>query len=214
MFRIQTFTFNDFSENTYVIYNEEKKCFIVDAGNYVREEHEEIIDFVEANLLKVEGLINTHCHIDHVLGVHHLKEYFKTTFRIHHIEQQTLASVKLYAPLYGFTQYTEPHVDAYIATGEKLALGNDILEVLFVPGHSPGHIAFVNTEQKICIAGDVLFYDSIGRTDLPGGNFDTLIRSIHTCLFTLPDDVTVYCGHGPSTTIGREKKHNPFCSLG
>jgi len=124
-----------------------------------------------------------------------------------------LKSVKAYAPNYGFATYAEAEADVYLEEGDLITFGNQQLSVLFVPGHSPGHIAFYNENEKTLIAGDVLFLNSIGRTDLPGGNHTTLIESIHQKLFTLPDDVTVYPGHGPETTIGFERKTNPFCAL-
>jgi hydroxyacylglutathione hydrolase len=158
-------------------------------------------------------VLNTHCHIDHVLGNFFVKEKYKTSLHIHKKDEPVLKAVKAYAPNYGFFQYQETFPDSYLEEGQVLKLGDEELKVLFVPGHAPGHVAFYNEKNKIVIGGDVLFYNSIGRTDLPGGDFDTLIESIHTKLFTLPDDVTVFPGHGPETTIGFEKRTNPFCAL-
>ena len=132
---------------------------------------------------------------------------------VHKLDEPTLESVKVYAPVYGFQNFEDTSVDNYIREGEKIEFGNSVLEILFVPGHSPGHVAFVNKEQNMCIAGDVLFDGSIGRTDLPGGDFDTLIESIHSQIFPLGDEMTVYPGHGPETTVGKEKVSNPFCAL-
>jgi glyoxylase-like metal-dependent hydrolase (beta-lactamase superfamily II) len=148
-----------------------------------------------------------------VLGNYFVKEKYKTKLLIHRKEEPVLKAIKAYAPNYGLFQYQETDADGYLEEGDTIRFGNQSLNVLFVPGHSPGHIAFYDVKNKIVIGGDVLFYNSIGRTDLPGGNYDHLIDSIHKKLFTLPDDVTVYPGHGPETTIGIEKKTNPFCAL-
>lgn len=213
MIQIKTFTFNDFQENTYILFDESKEAIIIDPGCYEKEERDQIIDFVETKHLKVTSLLNTHCHVDHVLGNKFVKEYFKVPLQIHKLDEATLRTVKVYAPNYGFVNYEDSEPDKFIAEGDKIHFGNSELKVLFVPGHAPGHIAFYNTEEKICIAGDVLFHRSIGRTDLPGGNFDTLINSIHTKIFMLDNATVVYPGHGPSTTVGEEKKHNPFCAI-
>ena len=210
---IQTFVFNDLQENTYVLYDETKECVIIDPGCYEKEEQEELVNFIHAGGLQVKFLLNTHCHIDHVLGNAFVKAKYKMKLYIHPTEVAVLKSVPLYAPVYGFNQYQVSEADAYLEEGDSVKFGNQVLEVLFVPGHSPGHIAFYNRKENYVIAGDVLFYNSIGRTDLPGGNFNTLINSIHQKLFNLPDNTTVFPGHGPDTTIGFEKKTNPFCAL-
>ena len=211
---LQVFTFNPFQENTYVLWDETKECVIIDPGCYEKEEKEELTSFVEINNLKVTEILNTHCHVDHVLGNQFVKEYYKVKLTHHRKDESTHRAVKAYAPNYGFVMYEEAIADRYVEEGDKIRFGNTILDIVFVPGHSPGHIAFYNTEEKICMGGDVLFYDSVGRTDLPGGDHETLIESIHQKLFTMPDDMVVYPGHGPKTTIGREKKTNPFCGIG
>lgn len=213
MLQLQSFVFNPLQENTYVLFDETKECVIIDPGCYEREEQYDLADFIETNQLKVVKLLNTHGHVDHVLGNAFVKETYKTKLYIHEQDAATLKAVKVYAPHYGFFQYQEAEADIYLKEGEAVTFGNQSLHVLFVPGHAPGHIAFYDAASKILIGGDVLFYNSIGRTDLPGGNYDTLIDSIHQKFFTLPDDITVYPGHGPETTIGYEKKTNPFCAL-
>jgi hydroxyacylglutathione hydrolase len=213
MLTIQSFVFNPFQENTIVVSDESRDCFIIDPGCIDSDEQKTLIDFIEKNNLTVRGLLNTHCHIDHVLGNYFVKEKFRTKLHIHAKEEPVLKAVKAYAPNYGFYQYQETSADAFLTEGQILKLGSEELRVIFVPGHAPGHVAFYNEKNKILIGGDVLFYNSIGRTDLPGGDFDTLIESIHKKFFTLPDDVTVYPGHGPETTIGFEKRTNPFCAL-
>lgn len=213
MLQIHSFVFNPLQENTYVLADETKECVIIDPGCYDAEERYELADLIETNGLTVKMLLNTHCHVDHVLGNAFVKETYRTKLYIHPTETAVLQSVKVYAPHYGIFQYAEAEPDAFFQEGETLVFGNQQLQVLFVPGHSPGHVAFYHAAQKVLIGGDVLFRNSIGRTDLPGGNFDTLIHSIHEKLFTLADDVTVYPGHGPETTIGYEKRTNPFVGV-
>lgn len=210
---IKIFVFNPLQENTYVLYDETKECVIIDPGCVEKEENEELLQFIKDAELNVKMLLNTHCHVDHVLGNALVKETFKTKLYIHPIEEAPLKAVKVYAPHYGFFQYQETTADAFLQEGDVVTFGNQKLEVLFVPGHSPGHIAFYHKEASVVIAGDVLFYNSIGRTDLPGGNYDTLINSIHQKLFPLPDNVVVLPGHGPKTSIGFEKRTNPFCAI-
>jgi hydroxyacylglutathione hydrolase len=211
MIKIEQFTFNPFQENTYVLYDNSGECIVIDPGCYEKSEKNELISFIESKQLKVKELLNTHCHIDHVLGNNFIKEYFKVLLKIHKREDPILRAVKVYAPNYGFINYEDSTPDAFIGEGEVIEFGNSRLEIVDVPGHAPGHIAFYNKEEKICIGGDVLFKGSIGRTDLPGGNYDQLIQSIRTKIFTLGDDMTVYPGHGPATTVREEKKHNPYC---
>lgn len=213
MLSVQTFVFNAFQENTYVLYDETKKCVVIDPGCYDKDEQKELMDFIQVESLTVTHLLNTHCHVDHVLGNYFVKEKFGVKLFMHRKDEPVLKSVKIYASNYGFFQYQETTPDVFIEEGETISVGNHVLDILFVPGHAPGHIAFYSKQDKFVLGGDVLFYNSIGRTDLPGGNLDTLISSIHQKLFVLPDDVTVYPGHGPATTIGFEKKTNPFCAL-
>ena len=213
MIQIQNFVFSPFMENTYVLYDETNEAIIVDPGCYEQAEKDELVDFIESKGLKVTKLINTHCHIDHVFGNAFVKKKFQVSLFIHPEDEATLRSVEVYAPAYGFQNYETSEADEFFQEGEQIIFGNSSLDILFTPGHAPGHVVLLNEEQKICIGGDVLFDGSIGRTDLPGGDFDTLIKSIHEKLFTLSDDFTVYPGHGGTTTIGKEKVSNPFCSI-
>ena len=210
MIQIQSFVFSPFSENTYLLYDETKEAIIVDPGCYEPQEHQELNDFIKKNDLKPVGIYNTHAHIDHMLGVAKLKNTYKIPFALHRLEEPLLRAVKTYAPNYGFPTFDEPEVESWLETGDTVDFGSSKLKVIFVPGHAPGHIAFVNDAQKFVIGGDVLFRQSIGRTDLPGGDLNTLLSSIRRQLFTLPDDYTVYAGHMQPTTVGFEKKHNPF----
>lgn len=213
MLTIKSFVFNPFQENTYILHDETKECVIIDPGCYEREEKNELAEYISENSLIVKFLLNTHCHIDHVLGNAFAKEKYKVELLLHKIEEPYLRAVKVYASNYGFYHYESAEADAFINESDIVKFGNQELKVLFVPGHSPGHIAFYHEGSQSVIAGDVLFYHSIGRTDLPGGNFESLIRSIHQKLFKLPDEVTVYPGHGPETSIGFEKNSNPFCAI-
>ncbi|ABG60475.1 MBL fold metallo-hydrolase [Cytophaga hutchinsonii] len=213
MIHIETLTFNPLQENTYIVYDEAGDCMIVDPGCYEAYEQKELTDFIAKKKLTVRLLVNTHGHIDHVLGNYFVKETYKVPFEIFHLDAATLQAVGAYAPNYGFFQYTPATPDRLLKEGDAVIVGSMKFDILFVPGHAPGHIAFVNTAEKICLSGDVLFRSSIGRADLPGGNYDTLIHSIKTKLFLLPDDTIVYPGHGPTTTIQFEKKHNPYCAL-
>lgn len=213
MLHVQRFTFNPFQENTYVLYDETQEAVIIDPGCYEKEEQKGLKDFILSNKLKAKLLLNTHCHIDHVLGNDFAKQLYDVPFLIHKIEIPVLSAVKAYASNYGFPLYHEVLPDGTLEEGGNVTFGNTSLKILFLPGHSPGHIGFYEPKEKILIAGDVLFYHSIGRTDLPGGNHDTLLSSIHQKLFVLPDEVVVHPGHGPTTTLGEEKINNPYCAL-
>lgn len=213
MISIQSFVFNPFQENTYVISDDTKDCVIVDPGCYDEQEKKELSGYISENQLTVKMLLNTHCHIDHVLGNDFVKQKYGMKLYLHRTEEFVLNAQKVLAPHYGFNLYHEARPDGFLEEGDIVEFGLQKFAVLFVPGHSPGHIAFYNEKEKVVLAGDVLFLNSVGRTDLPGGDHNTLIDSIHKKLFTLPDDVTVFPGHGPETTIGVEKRTNPFCAL-
>lgn len=210
---IQTFTFNPFYENTYVLYDDTKECIIIDPGCIEKYERDELAQFIETNHLIVKALINTHCHIDHVLGNAWVMKHFQVPLWIHPIEAATLKSVEAYAPHYGFAGYETSQADAFLNEGDQVIFGKTVLDIFFVPGHAPGHIALYNIQQKFVMGGDVLFKGSIGRTDLPGGDYKTLIDSIQHKMFSLPDDTVVYSGHGPNTHIGVEKRSNPYCAI-
>ncbi|WP_291777771.1 MBL fold metallo-hydrolase [Cecembia sp.] len=210
MLQIKSFTFNPFMENTYLLYDESKEAAIFDPGCYEKYEQEELSRFIQEEGLKVTHLINTHCHIDHVLGNAFVKRKYNVPLYIHKKERSVLKSVITYAPNYGFAGYEEVEPDFYLNEKDSLKFGNTEMSILFVPGHAPGHLVFYHQPTAICIAGDTLFQGSIGRTDLPGGDHETLLQAIKNEMFTLPQDTKVYPGHGPHTTIGFEKEHNPF----
>ncbi|HEY8388499.1 MAG TPA: MBL fold metallo-hydrolase [Parasegetibacter sp.] len=210
MLKVEVFTFNPIQENTYVLYNEHKSCVIVDPGCYFDEEKATLKQYIEDRGLHTKYLLNTHCHLDHVFGNKFVAETWGLKPYIHPMEEKVLQ----FAPLSGeqwnlrFENY-EGELN-WLTPGNDIQLDEDRLEILFTPGHSPGSVSFYCRDQGFLIGGDVLFRRSIGRTDLPGGNFDVLINSIKTELFALPDEVIVYPGHGEPTDIGAEKRENPF----
>jgi glyoxylase-like metal-dependent hydrolase (beta-lactamase superfamily II) len=213
MISIQTFAFNPLSENTYVVSDETGEAVIIDPGCYEKDEQNALDDYIASNGLKVRYLLNTHCHFDHVLGNYHVKEKYNVPLLMNPLEEAVLRSVKAYVSNFGFTNYQETLPDQFLQEGDIVKFGNTTWSVLFLPGHSPGHIGFYNAKENAIFSGDVLFEGSIGRTDLPGGDFDTLIASIQKKMFILPDHTTVYPGHGATTTIGEEKISNPYCAL-
>ena len=210
MLNVTFFTFNAFDENTYIITNEKKQCWIVDPGMYEAGETKQLVDHITNSQLQPQAIINTHAHLDHIFGVNALKDLYKIPFGIHELELPVLQMGASTAAMFGFDLKDIPVQTYFIKDGEPLKLGDDTLQVFLTPGHSPGSVSYYYPEGNWVISGDVLFSGSIGRTDLPGGNFDTLINSIKTKLFTLPAATTVLSGHGDSTTIGEEMKYNPF----
>ena len=210
MLYIQSFTFNPFQENTYIIYNDDKECWIVDPGMYDSAEVSFFTKYIDDNDLTPVSIINTHTHLDHIFGVAALKEKYNIPFGIHQKDLPVLDGAAGSAVLFGFDFKDAPTPDFYIEDSKPYALGNDEVQVILAPGHSPGSIVFYYPIGKWAISGDVLFNGSIGRTDLLGGNYEQLINSIKTQMYILPDEVVVHSGHGPSTTIGNEKASNPF----
>ncbi len=210
MLKVKVFTFSPVQENTYVLYNEQNKAIIIDPGCYFSAEQETLKMFIEDTALEPIRLLNTHCHLDHVFGNKWVHETFGLELYLHRGEENMLKLAPLSGEKWGlpFSNYEGPlH---FLEEGDVLELGGDKLEVLLTPGHSPASLCFYCRNQQFVIGGDVLFRESIGRTDLPGGDHATLLDSIRTRLFVLPDEVIVYPGHGPATTIGYEKEQNPF----
>jgi hydroxyacylglutathione hydrolase len=207
---VKAFIFNPFQENTYVVFDTNGHAIVIDPGMYHAGEDKVLFDFISANDLSVQQIILTHCHLDHVFGVYSAITKYNVPMAFHELEKDVYAWATAAAMKYGLQIGLLPDPNYFIAEGDKITLGESTLHVLFTPGHSPGHICLYNEEAKFVIAGDTLFYNSIGRTDLPGGDYATLEQSIKTVLYTLPEDVTVYNGHGQATTIGREKLHNSF----
>lgn len=208
--KVKMFTFNAFQENTYVLYDETNECIIIDPGCSNRNEEDALVQFISENHLKPVKLVNTHCHIDHVLGNRFVADTYNLPLTSHPGEAETLFMQDHISGMYGMAYNKSPEITEFLEEGDTLAFGNTEMSVLFTPGHSPASISFYNKDTHDLIAGDVLFQGSIGRTDLPGGDYDTLISHIKNKFMMLPDDVIVYSGHGPSTTIGRERMSNPF----
>ena len=210
MITIQNFCFSAFQENTYVLYNELKEAIIIDPGCYTRIEEKILSDFIRKENLKPTLLLNTHCHLDHVFGNNYVSETYGLTAHIHPNEQIVLDRLPEAAAKWGAPTEAYKGPIQYIQEGEIIPLGNDAFKVLLTPGHSPGSVCFYHVEQDFMIGGDLIFKDGVGRTDLPGANPQDLIKSIREQIFPLPDSLTIYSGHGPVTTWGREKEHNPY----
>ncbi len=218
MLAVKTFTFSPVQENTYILYNEQKQCCIIDPGCYFPEERDELKTVIEKTGLTPVLLLNTHCHLDHVFGNKFVHDTWGLTLHLHEKEKPLLDFAPQSGIMYQlpFDNYNGPLV--YLKEGNYIKIGeneedSNRLEIRFTPGHSPGSISFYHKAGGFIIGGDVLFYGSVGRTDLPGGNMKTLINSIQTQFFTLPDETKVYSGHGPVTTVGLEKKNNPFVKI-
>jgi len=210
MLQIKSFIFSPIQENTYILYNQQQECIIIDPGCYFDDEKEILKTFIDQQQLKPVYLLNTHCHLDHVFGNKYIHDTYQLTLHLHEKEKQVLEFAPTSGLMYNmpFTNYSGDFI--LLKEGDKVLLGEDELQVIEAPGHSPGSICFYCKKQNFVIGGDVLFQRSIGRTDLPGGNHETLLDSIRTKLFVLPDETVVYSGHGATTTIGEEKMYNPY----
>jgi hydroxyacylglutathione hydrolase len=209
--KIKSFTFNPFQENTYVIYDETKECIIIDPGCYTKEEKNILNQFIINEELKPVKLINTHCHIDHILGNKFTSEQWDIQLYMHKEDLPLLENAAKIGKMYDLENYEgSPYPKYFLDQGDTLTFGKSSFEILFTPGHAPGHICLYSKENNLLISGDLIFQRSIGRTDLPGGDYDTLIQSIIGKLFPLPNETQIFCGHGPSTNLGYEKEHNPF----
>lgn len=210
MIKIQSFVCSPYQENTYVLFDETKECVIIDPGMYDGAEQNRVAAFITDEGLRPVMLLNTHCHIDHVFGNKFVFDSYGLLPRCHKEELPLLTAVPSYAPQMGMRYEVSPLPEEFLPESGSIAFGNSNLDIIFAPGHSPAHLCFYSAPDNFLIGGDVLFYGSIGRTDLPGGDFDTLIASIRNNLFNLPDTCKVYPGHGPTTSIGSEKLNNPF----
>lgn len=210
MIQVKSFCFNAFQENTYVVWNEQGDGLIIDPGCYTYEERSDLRTFIDSNSISPLAILNTHAHVDHVLGVKSIKEIYQIPFGLHEKDVVILNDVKNRALFYGFPHYQETDIDFFLEEGKEITFGGLSPKVLFVPGHAPGHVAFYFEQERILFSGDVLFRRSIGRTDFPHCSHEDLLKSIKTKLYTLPDEVVVYPGHGGPTKIGDEKVLNPF----
>lgn len=212
MTNVKIFQFNPLQENTYLLYNEDRECIIVDPGCYTDSERDQLSNFIQSASLKPMMLVNTHCHLDHVFGNKFVHETYGLELHIHAGERKVLDMAPASGLMWNlpFDNYAGPvH---FLDEGSSLQLGDESIEILLTPGHSPASISFYAPSSGFVIAGDVLFRESVGRTDLPGGNPDVLVDSILKKLYPLPDETVVYSGHGIPTTIGHEKRHNPYVS--
>lgn len=210
MLSVHKFTFNPIQENTYVLHAENGDCCIIDPGCYFDEERNELVRFIQSKKLKPVYLLNTHCHLDHVFGNKFVSDTWQLPLYLHETEKMVLSFAPKSADMYGLPFENYNGEMKWLNPGDIIKIGDSELKVLFTPGHSPGSVSFYNEKDGYVISGDVLFSGSIGRTDLPGGDYDQLERSIKTELYTLPDETKVYSGHGGGTSIGFEKRNNPF----
>jgi glyoxylase-like metal-dependent hydrolase (beta-lactamase superfamily II) len=209
MIHVQSFTFNPFQENTYIVHNG-SQALLIDPGCYTEKEEDQLSAYLHSNGLTLTHCINTHAHLDHIFGNAWTFRTYGLKPWLHRADLFLLQGAPNTAKIYGLSFEESPEPEQFMEEGDTFTLGTEILRVLYVPGHAPGHIALYSETQGFVIAGDVLFKRSIGRTDLPGGDMDILLDSIRTKLLPLPADTLVYCGHGPTTTIGEEIRMNPF----
>ena len=210
MITIKRLEFNPFRENTYVISDDTGECLIVDPGCQEPEEQDLLLVYLEENHLKPVKIVNTHCHIDHILGTAFLHDQFMLPFLIHPEEKPLLTASVAQGEFFGLEVRTPPEPTDLLNEGDMVTFGDSVFEVIHIPGHSPGGIVLLNKDQRCMFTGDVLFQGSIGRTDLPGGDYDSLVSSIRQKLLILDPEIRVYPGHGPDTTIGIENQSNPF----
>jgi glyoxylase-like metal-dependent hydrolase (beta-lactamase superfamily II) len=210
MIEVKSFTFNPFQENTYLLINGKRECFIIDPGCYFTGEQNELRGIITSLGLTPVRLLNTHCHLDHIFGNHLIHQFYGLRPWIHAGEREILARSPQTALFYDLPFAPSPEPEGELEDGARISWGEDEWEVIHAPGHSPGSICFFLKAEKLLIGGDVLFRESVGRSDLPGGDPDVLERSIRERLYVLDDEVRVFPGHGPGTTIGHEKQHNPF----
>lgn len=210
--KIAVFQFSLFGINTYIVWDPNTlDCAVIDPGMINSEEEKALDDFISSHHLKVTHLINTHLHIDHAVGDRHVASKYGVPVEAHPLDAGLGARIRQQAEAFGVPEKTsDVAIDTPLHEGDIIKIGDGELKVLHVPGHSPGSIVLYDPVSHFIIAGDVLFAGSIGRTDLPGGNHDQLIEGIHDKLLTLPDETTVFPGHGPSTTIGEERGSNPY----
>lgn len=213
MIAIEPLVFNSFQVNTYLVSDEEGNCLVVDPAFYTPEEEAAFDKYIIENGLKLIGQVNTHCHVDHVLGVRHINQKYQCPFRAHEKESGLLNSAPLMGEVYGLKVEPIQGIDDFVNDKDLIPLNGLSLHAILVPGHSPGSLSFYSPEGGFVITGDALFQGSIGRTDLPGGDYDTLIHSIRTRLLTLPPETVVYPGHGGPSTIGKESIGNPFLTM-
>lgn len=211
MIQVLCKTYNPFQENTYILYDETQECIVIDPGCLNVTEESDLKKHISDLGLTPVGLYNTHCHLDHVFGNAFVSKTWGLELAVHEGEVPVLDAVPQICKMYGMP-YPKPSPNPvhFLQPGQTITFGHSVLDILFTPGHSPASVSFFSKDSGILIAGDVLFNGSIGRTDLPGGSLDVLMESIRREYVHLGDEVVVYPGHGPATTIGHERKTNPF----
>ncbi len=211
MLKLQIFVFNPFSENTYLLWDEASgDGAVIDPGCSIEAEEKQLADFIEDKGIKLKYLLNTHCHIDHIFGNPFIKDNYSVEFVIPEKDEFLFELAQEQANMFGVNLNPMPKPDSYFSEDRKLFLGKEELSFLFTPGHTPGEYSIYDKNGKRCFTGDVLFLEGVGRTDLWGGDYNTLMNSIKTKLFALPGEVTVYPGHGPESSINYEIKNNPY----
>lgn len=210
MIQVQSFVCNSFGENTYILSDDSKAAVIVDPGMMNAFEQDTIVQYIKDNGLTLERLLNTHCHLDHILGNKFIFDNYGLLPECHAGEVDLLQAASGYAAAWGVPYEMSPMPENLLPSTGTVSFGNSTLELIFAPGHSPAHLCFYSKEDNFLIGGDVLFYRSIGRTDLPGGDHELLLENIRTKLFTLPEECVVFPGHGQPTRIGDEIYKNPF----
>lgn len=211
MISVNILTFNPLQENTYIVADKEsKKCVIIDAGNYSASEDRALVNFIKEQELKPVMALNTHGHIDHILGVNFVKETFDVPFAVHSDDKFLVDSAAQHGKIYGLKMKETPTIDKDLKGLDEIKFGNITLQILHTPGHTPGHVCFFEPQNKVLFTGDTLFRESIGRTDLPGGDYSWIMESILKKIVPLGDDVAIFPGHGPRSSIGHEVLYNPF----
>ena len=209
MISIKTFTFNPFQENSYLIINEQKQCWIVDPGMFSAAENDEMLNYIKNNNVIPQAIINTHAHLDHIMGVHFLQKEFDIPFYLHALDEATLQYGPIAASMYGLGTINMP-LSYTFYKASSFDIGTTSLAIIHTPGHAPGHVILYCKSGNWVINGDMLFAGSIGRTDLPGSNHNDMLKSLSEKIVTLPEETIVYCGHGNATTIKKEKATNPY----
>lgn len=210
MLNIKKFTFNPVEVNAFILWDKTRECVLIDPACYYPEEEQQLKQFIESNQLKPVRLLNTHGHFDHLMGNKFIKKTWGLKCEIHKDDNYLIEQAETLAKLFGIEMSAPPSYGEFFEDGEVISFGNSELKVIHVPGHSPGGVAFYSKAGNLLVSGDILFNNSIGRTDLPKGNFDLLISGIKEKLIVLDEKVKVYCGHGEETTIGNEKRNNPY----
>ncbi len=214
MIKIKSMAFNPFQMNTCLLWDETGECIIIDPGMYGNDEEQKVEEFITDNNLTLTGMLLTHAHVDHIIGCGYIADKYGLRLKAHSECSGFLENAPAYAATFGMSLDKVVPVEEFINDGDEVRIGNSVLKVFYTPGHADGSVCYYSAEDNFVVTGDVLFNQSIGRTDLPTSDYDKLQKSIWDKLFTLPNETIVYPGHGPTTTIGSEKLTNPFVAIG